>query len=57
MGAAWHGTEYDEFAMMLLINRADGAVESIEGHPYISPKNVIQRPKVVYSQGTSKYHV
>lgn len=29
----------------------------IEGHPYISPSHIIQRPKVVYSEGTSKYHV
>lgn len=29
----------------------------IEGHPYISPENIIQRPKVAYSQETDDYHV
>ncbi|KAI0129078.1 glycosyl hydrolase [Xylariales sp. AK1849] len=33
------------------------ALESIEGSPYISPDNIIQRPKVVYSEGTGEYHM
>ncbi|KAK8136347.1 hypothetical protein PG984_004287 [Apiospora sp. TS-2023a] len=33
------------------------ALEPIEGHPYISPDMIIQRPKVVYSEGTSQYHM
>ena len=33
------------------------ALEPIEGHPYISKEDIIQRPKVVYSKGTGKYHV
>jgi len=33
------------------------ALEPIEGHPYIDPSHIIQRPKVAYSEGTGKYHV
>ncbi|KAF2638477.1 galactan 1,3-beta-galactosidase-like protein [Massarina eburnea CBS 473.64] len=33
------------------------ALEPIQGHPYISPQHIIQRPKVVYSPGTEKYHM
>jgi len=33
------------------------ALEPIEGHPYISPKMIIQRPKVVHSEETGKYHM
>lgn len=33
------------------------ALEPIEGHPYISKEDIIQRPKVVYSEGTGQYHV
>ncbi|CAI6339454.1 unnamed protein product [Periconia digitata] len=33
------------------------ALEPVEGHPYISPEHIIQRPKVVYSEGTGKYHM
>lgn len=33
------------------------ALEPIEGHPYISKEDIIQRPKVVYSKGTGQYHV
>ncbi|KAF2868753.1 glycosyl hydrolase [Massariosphaeria phaeospora] len=33
------------------------ALEPIKGHPYISPEHIIQRPKVVYSRGASKYHM
>ncbi|KAJ1325776.1 xylan 1,4-beta-xylosidase [Microdochium nivale] len=33
------------------------ALESIEGHPYISPKMIIQRPKVVHSEETGQYHM
>ncbi|KAL5117293.1 hypothetical protein ACEQ8H_004852 [Pleosporales sp. CAS-2024a] len=33
------------------------ALKPIKGHPYIDPKNIIQRPKVVYSEGTGKYHM
>lgn len=32
-------------------------LEPIVDHPHISPKNIIQRPKVVYSGGAAKYHV
>lgn len=32
------------------------ALKPIEGHPYISPGMIIQRPKVVYSEPTGKYH-
>ncbi|KAF4124031.1 Galactan 1,3-beta-galactosidase [Geosmithia morbida] len=33
------------------------ALEPIEGHEYISPENIIQRPKVEYSQENGKYHM
>ncbi|CAI7600930.1 hypothetical protein N7533_008180 [Penicillium manginii] len=33
------------------------ALAPVEGHPYISPKNVIQRPKVAYSADTDDYHM
>ncbi|PVI06717.1 carbohydrate-binding module family 35 protein [Periconia macrospinosa] len=33
------------------------ALEPIKGHQYISPEHIIQRPKVVYSEGTGKYHM
>jgi hypothetical protein len=33
------------------------ALEPIPGHPYIDTHHIIQRPKVVYSEGTGKYHV
>ncbi|CAO2657888.1 Nn.00g071480.m01.CDS01 [Neocucurbitaria sp. VM-36] len=33
------------------------ALEPIEGHPYISKEDIIQRPKVVYSKSTGKYHM
>ncbi|OJJ03087.1 hypothetical protein ASPVEDRAFT_42607 [Aspergillus versicolor CBS 583.65] len=33
------------------------ALEPIEDHPYISPEHIIQRPKVVYSEGTGQYHM
>ncbi|KAF1971662.1 Arabinanase/levansucrase/invertase [Bimuria novae-zelandiae CBS 107.79] len=33
------------------------ALEPIKGHPYLDPKMIIQRPKVVYSEGTEKYHM
>jgi hypothetical protein len=33
------------------------ALESIEGHPYLAPNMIIQRPKVVYSETTSQYHM
>ncbi|CEJ59620.1 Putative Glycoside hydrolase family 43 protein [Penicillium brasilianum] len=33
------------------------ALAPIEGHPYISPDNVIQRPKVAYSSETNDYHM
>ncbi|KAI5375164.1 hypothetical protein AA0117_g9410 [Alternaria alternata] len=33
------------------------ALEPIEGHPYISTEDIIQRPKVVYSKGTGQYHM
>jgi hypothetical protein len=29
----------------------------VEGHQYISPSNIIQRPKVAYSSQTEDYHV
>lgn len=32
-------------------------IAPIEGHPYISPSNIIQRPKVAYSADTENYHV
>ena len=32
-------------------------VEPVQGSPYISPKNIIQRPKVVKSESTGQYHV
>jgi hypothetical protein len=28
-----------------------------EGHEHISPESIIQRPKVLYSEETGKYHV
>ncbi|KAJ6188999.1 hypothetical protein N7519_003907 [Penicillium mononematosum] len=33
------------------------ALAPIEGHPYIAPSNVIQRPKVAYSAETEDYHM
>ncbi|KAL4938794.1 hypothetical protein BDV06DRAFT_231531 [Aspergillus oleicola] len=33
------------------------ALEPIEGHQYISPEHIIQRPKVVFSEGTGQYHM
>lgn len=33
------------------------ALEPIKGHPYIDTHHIIQRPKVVYSEDTGKYHV
>ncbi|KAF7625186.1 hypothetical protein AFLA_002060 [Aspergillus flavus NRRL3357] len=33
------------------------ALEPVKNHTYISPENVIQRPKVVYSEETSQYHM
>ncbi|RYP14124.1 hypothetical protein DL767_010432 [Monosporascus sp. MG133] len=33
------------------------ALEPVDGHPYISPDMIIQRPKVVYSEPTGKYHM
>ncbi|KAF2180239.1 carbohydrate-binding module family 35 protein [Zopfia rhizophila CBS 207.26] len=33
------------------------ALEAIEGHPYIAPNHIIQRPKVVYSEETGKYNM
>ncbi|KAL1880591.1 hypothetical protein VTK73DRAFT_5396 [Phialemonium thermophilum] len=33
------------------------ALEPIPGHPYISPSNIIQRPKVVYSEKSKEYHM
>ncbi|KAI1171683.1 carbohydrate-binding module family 35 protein [Nemania sp. FL0916] len=33
------------------------ALEPIQGHPYISPQNIIQRPKVVYNELTEQYHM
>ncbi|KAH7264649.1 hypothetical protein MRS44_012037 [Fusarium solani] len=33
------------------------ALKPVEDHPYISPHSVIQRPKVLYSEETGKYHM
>ncbi|KAK3368034.1 glycoside hydrolase family 43 protein [Podospora didyma] len=33
------------------------ALAPIPGHPYISPENIIQRPKVVYSKISNEYHM
>ncbi|KAI4869858.1 carbohydrate-binding module family 35 protein [Hypoxylon rubiginosum] len=33
------------------------ALEPVEGHRYISPSSIIQRPKVVYSEPTGQYHM
>ncbi|KAJ5476090.1 hypothetical protein N7475_001819 [Penicillium sp. IBT 31633x] len=33
------------------------ALAPIEGHPYVSPHGVIQRPKVAYSAETEDYHM
>ncbi|KAL0062875.1 hypothetical protein AAF712_010195 [Marasmius tenuissimus] len=33
------------------------ALAPIEGHPYISPEDIIQRPKVVYSKDTNLYNM
>jgi hypothetical protein len=33
------------------------ALKPIEDHPYISKKDIIQRPKVAYSEGSGQYHV
>ena len=32
-------------------------VEPIEGHPYIAPDKIIQRPKVLYNAVDDQYHV
>ncbi|KAH8673466.1 glycosyl hydrolase [Xylariales sp. PMI_506] len=34
-----------------------GPIAPVDGDPYISPTNIIQRPKVVYSEGTGEYHM
>ncbi|KAL2017519.1 hypothetical protein VTK56DRAFT_2011 [Thermocarpiscus australiensis] len=33
------------------------ALAPVEGHEYISPSNIIQRPKVVYSKASNEYHM
>lgn len=33
------------------------ALAPIQGHPYISPSNIIQRPKVAYSSVSDEYHM
>ncbi|KAI5863779.1 carbohydrate-binding module family 35 protein [Durotheca rogersii] len=33
------------------------ALEPVNGHPYIAPEMIIQRPKVVYSESTGQYHM
>lgn len=33
------------------------AFEPVVGDPIISPKNILQRPKVVFSEATQQYHV
>ncbi|KXT04143.1 hypothetical protein AC578_112 [Pseudocercospora eumusae] len=33
------------------------ALEPIEGHPYIGPEHIIQRPKVVWSEPAKEYHM
>ncbi|KAI5362372.1 putative glycoside hydrolase, family 43 [Septoria linicola] len=33
------------------------ALEPIEGHPYIGPEHIIQRPKVVWSEPSQQYHM
>lgn len=33
------------------------ALAPVEGHPYISPSMIIQRPKVMYSDISKEYHV
>ncbi|GAB1193728.1 hypothetical protein APSETT444_002956 [Aspergillus pseudonomiae] len=33
------------------------ALEPVKNHSYISPENVIQRPKVVYSEEAGQYHM
>ncbi|TQN66378.1 hypothetical protein CSHISOI_09044 [Colletotrichum shisoi] len=33
------------------------ALEPVEGHPYVSSHNRIQRPKVLYSEETGQYHM
>ncbi|KAI1878413.1 uncharacterized protein JN550_000595 [Neoarthrinium moseri] len=33
------------------------ALAPIEGHPYIAPSHIIQRPKVVYSSISNEYHM
>ncbi|OJD33360.1 galactan-beta-galactosidase [Diplodia corticola] len=33
------------------------ALSPIEGHPYISPEHIIQRPKVAYSESLNQYHM
>jgi hypothetical protein len=42
-------------AMLEICNLTPAA--PIEGHPYIAPSSVIQRPKVAYSAETEDYHV
>jgi hypothetical protein len=41
----------------LALERLTGDLEPIVGNPYISPTNIIQRPKVVYSEATGEYHM
>ncbi|KAF2145867.1 carbohydrate-binding module family 35 protein [Aplosporella prunicola CBS 121167] len=33
------------------------ALEPVEGHQYISPEHIIQRPKVAYSESLDQYHM
>jgi hypothetical protein len=37
--------------------RANVQSESVTGDAIISPQNILQRPKVVYSKQTGEYHV
>lgn len=58
--ATWksHGYALGEFRRIIRDHcKLISNIEPIEGHPYIDPTAIIQRPKVVYSEATNEYHV
>lgn len=57
--ATWesHGFALSTLCSHTVCNAELNGTEPIEGHPYLDPKMIIQRPKVVYSNATEKYHV
>lgn len=59
MAVSWDCIKYgiEVIVIWFIISNELTYTEPIEGHPYISPDMIIQRPKVVYSEATGQYHV